>query len=380
MHCTTCGKEIPDDSKFCIHCGATVDRTDESIETGSAASQHFPVAQEMSIPRESPIANQDGTKGKLTGMSPAAKAGAAVIAVGLAAGIAFGSYSIYTSFVAPTPQQQSNTAPATSENQSNSNQSANAATQQTNTNLAANCSTKKTYNYIEVPKDPYKSPGQKSKDKWTYDQLTSSNKSDASDKINSLIKNAEESTAKKTSSFPTTSDALKNVDSSDSTCTVGRDISVTYLKGNTVGVYDSRLLSDWKSQDKPVLLGAAYDLSTGNVVDPASVYNLSTSDAVSAAKSAVKIYLSKHPSDTKTADQACSSIESNIKGSAVSGLQDNLEGSSPLVLTNSGLVYMTSIYELGSWNYGCHGIIIASDSKALVGTEVDLSTIHKIDQ
>ena len=129
MYCTTCGKEIPDDSKFCIHCGATVDRTDESIETGSAASQHFPVAQEMSIPRESPIANQDGTKGKLTGMSPAAKAGAAVIAVGLAAGIAFGSYSIYTSFVAPTPQQQSNTAPATSENQSNSNQSANAATQ-----------------------------------------------------------------------------------------------------------------------------------------------------------------------------------------------------------------------------------------------------------
>ena len=129
-----------------------------------------------------------------------------------------------------------------------------------------------------------------------------------------------------------------------------------------------------------MLLGAAYDLSTGNVVDPASVYNLSTGDAVSAAKSAVKTYLSKHPSDTKTADQACSNIESNIKGSAVSGLQDNLEGSSPLVLTNSGLVYMTSIYEFGSWNYGCHGIIIASDSKALVGSEVDLSTIHKIDQ
>lgn len=41
---------------------------------------------------------------------------------------------------------------------------------------------------------------------------------------------------------------------------------------------------------------------------------------------------------------------------------------------------MTSIYELGSWNYGCHGIIIASNSKSLIGTEIDLSTIHKIDQ
>ena len=378
MYCTTCGKEIPDDSKFCIHCGATVHRAGCPNENEGAASQQAPIAPESSISQEGSLSDQDSAESKLAGMSPAAKIGAAVIVVGLAAGIAFGSYSVYTNFVAPVPQQQSSTASTASEDQNNS-QSASSSAQQTSTNLAANCSTKKTYNYIEAPKDPYKSPGQKSKDKWTYDQLTSSNKSDASDKINSLIKDAEESTAKKTSNFPTSPEALKSIDSSDSTCTVGRDISVTYLKGNTVGVYDSRLLSDWKSQDRPVLLGAAYDLSTGKAIDPASVYNLSTGDVVSATKSAVKTYLSKHPSDTKTVDQACSSIESNIKGSATSGLQDNLEGSSPLVLTDSGLVYMTSIYELGSWNYGCHGIIVASDSKSLVGTEVDLSTIHKID-
>lgn len=147
-----------------------------------------------------------------------------------------------------------------------------------------------------------------------------------------------------------------------------------------VGVYDSRLISDWKSEDRPVLLGAAYNLSSGETVDPASVYNLTIDEAVSSAKTAVKTYLSKHPSDTKTTEVACSKIESNIKGDAISGLQDNLEGSSPLVLTDSGLVYMTSLYELGSWNYGCRGIIIASDNKSLVGTEVDLTTIHKIDQ
>ena len=312
-------------------------------------------------------------------MSPAAKAGTAVVAVGLAAGIVFGSYSVYTNFAAPTPQPQANEAAAPNEEPANAD-SNDSTTQQTETNLASKCSTKKTYNYIEVPTNPYKSPGQKSKDKWTYDQLTSSNKSDASAQINEAIKNAEESTAKKSSSFPTSASALNQVDSEDKSCTVGRDISVTYLKGNVVGVYDSRLISDWKSQDKPVLLGAAYDLSSGKTVDPASVYNLTTDEAISSAKSAVKTYLSKHPSDTKTTEAACSSIESNIKGAAASGLQDNLDGASPLVLTDSGLVYMTSIYELGSWNYGCHGIIIASNSKSLIGTEIDLSTIHKIDQ
>lgn len=378
MYCTTCGNEIPDDSKFCTHCGASVDYTPEPgnkalpLQPDSAEGEGEPV-------RVNPVPLQS-EQAKATGkMSLAAKAGAAVVAVGLAAGIAFGSYSIYTNFMAPTPQTQVDEAVASNNESANTN-SNDSATQQTETNLASKCSTKKTYNYIEVPTNPYKSPGQKSKGKWTYDQLTSSNKSDASAQINEGIKNAEESTAKKNSSFPTSASALNQVDSEDKSCTVGRDISVTYLKGNVVGVYDSRLISDWISQDKPVLLGAAYDLSSGKTVDPASVYNLTTDEAVSSAKSAVKTYLSKHPSDTKTTEAACSSIESNIKGAAASGLQDNLEGASPLVLTDRGLVYMTSIYELGSWSYGCHGIIIASDNKSLVGTEVDLSTIHKIDQ
>lgn len=378
MYCTTCGNEIPDDSKFCTRCGASVDYEPESgnqplpLQPDSTAKQSKP-AQVNPVPLQSEQA-------KVTGkMSPAAKAGAAVVTVGLAVGIAFGSYSIYTSFVAPAPQPQTNEVTASSTESANTS-SNDSATQQIETNLASKCSAKKTYNYIEVPTNPYKSPGQKNKDKWTYDQLTSSNKSDASAQINELIKNAEESTAKKSSSFPTSASALNQVDAEDKSCTVGRDISVTYLKGNVVGVYDSRLISDWKSQDKPVLLGAAYDLSSGKTVDPASVYNLTADEAVSSAKSAVKTYLSKHPSDTKTTEAACSSIESNIKGAAASGLQDNLEGASPLALTDSGLVYMTSIYELGSWNYGCHGIIIASDSKSLIGSEIDLSTIHKIDQ
>lgn len=378
MYCTTCGNEIPDDSKFCTHCGASVDYTPEP---GNKALPLQPdsAAGEGELVRVNPVPLQS-EQAKATGkMSLAAKADAAVVAVGLAAGIAFGSYSIYTNFMAPTPQTQFDEAVASNNESANTN-SNDSATQQTETNLASKCSTKKTYNYIEAPTNPYKSPGQKSKGKWTYDQLTSSNKSDASAQINEAIKNAEESTAKKSSSFPTSASALNQVDSEDKSCTVGRDISVTYLKENVVGVYDSRLISDWISQDKPVLLGAAYDLSSGKTVDPASVYNLTTDEAVSSAKSAVKTYLSKHPSDTKTTEAACSSIESNIKGAAASGLQDNLEGASPLVLTDRGLVYVTSIYELGSWSYGCHGIIIASDNKSLVGTEVDLSTIHKIDQ
>lgn len=377
MYCATCGNEIPDDSKFCTSCGASVGNKPESKSDAIPARPNITLDEGPTriniVPLQSERIKPSG------GMRPVAKAGAAVVAVGLATGIIFGSYSLSSNFITQAPQQNSNAAPTASEDQRN-NQDPSISAQQTSTDLAANCSVKKTYNYIEVPTNPYKSPGQKSKDKWTYDQLTSSNKSDASDQINTLIRNAEESSAKRSSSFPTSASALSQVESEDKSCTLGRDISVTYLKGNVVGVYDSRLISDWKSQDKPVLLGAAYDLSSGEPVDPASVYNLTIDETISSAKTAVKTYLSKHPSDTKTTEVACSKIESNIKGDVTSGLQDNLEGSSPLVLTDRGLVYMTSIYELGSWSYGCHGIIIASDNKSLVGTEVDLSTIHKIDQ
>lgn len=377
MYCTTCGNEIPDDSKFCTSCGASVDYKSESKSAAIPARSNITPDEEPARINTAPLQSENAKP--RGGMSPAAKAGAAVVAVGLAAGIVFGSYSVSSNFITPTPQQNSNAAPTASEDQNN-NQDPSFSTQQNSTNVAANCSVKKTYNYIEVPTNPYNSPGQKSKNKWTYDQLISSNKSDASDQINTLIRNAEDSSAKRSSSFPTSASALSQVESEDKSCTLGRDISVTYLKGNVVGVYDSRLISDWKSQDRPVLLGAAFDLSSGEPVDPASLYNLTIDETVSSAKTAVKTYLSKHPSDTKTTEVACSKIESNIKDDVTSGLQDNLEGSSPLVLTDRGLVYMTSIYELGSWSYGCHGIIIASDNKSLVGTELDLSTIHKIDQ
>lgn len=378
MYCTACGNEIPGDSKFCTSCGVPVECKPKQAaapippQTNSASHEPEPERVRPASCRPEPARRPKK-------ISPAAKAGIAAAAVGLAAAIAFGSYSVSSNLVTPTPQQNSNAAPTASEDQNNS-QDPSSSTQQTSTDLTASCSVKKTYNYIEVPTNPYNSPGQKSKNKWTYDQLISSNKSDASDQINTLIRNAEDSSAKRSSSFPTSASALSQVESEDKSCTLGRDISVTYLKGNVVGVYDSRLISDWKSQDRPVLLGAAFDLSSGEPVDPASVYNLTIDETISSAKTAVKTYLSKHPSDTKTTEVACSKIESNIKGDVTSGLQDNLEGSSPLVLTDRGLVYMTSIYELGSWSYGCHGIIIASDNKSLVGTEVDLSTIHKIDQ
>lgn len=173
MYCTTCGNEIPDDSKFCTHCGASVDYTPEP------GNQPLPLqpdstAEKSESARVNPVPFQTDQTKTTKKMSPAAKAGTAVAAVGLAAGIVFGSYSVYANFAAPTPQPQANEAAAPNEEPANAD-SNDSATQQTETNLASKCSTKKTYNYIEVPTNPYKSPGQKSKDKWTYDQLTSSN-------------------------------------------------------------------------------------------------------------------------------------------------------------------------------------------------------------
>lgn len=374
MYCTTCGKEIPNDSKFCTSCGA---RVEPAFMPQGAQSEHE--SKLVENPNSARLANSSQKDKQQQGKtSPIAKAGIVVACIVVAAGIIFGSYSICTGFNAANQPTQAQEQTTVDTSQADSSQSSN-ANQAKETNLASKCSINKVYNYIEAPTNPYNSPGKKSTDKWTYDQLTSSNKSDASEQINSAIKTAEETTAKKTSSYPTSAESLKQVDGEDALCTLGRDISITYLKGNIAGIYDSRLATDWKSKNQPILLGAAFDLSSGETVDPASVYNLDTDGTVYAAQNAVRTYLKNHPSDTKTAEQACANIESNIKDSADGRCQDNIEGSSPLVLTESGLVYMTSIYELGSWNYGCHGIIIASSTKSLIGSEVDLSTIHKID-
>lgn len=161
MYCTTCGNEIPNDSKFCTSCGASVEckprQAAALIPPQANSASHEPEPE-----RVSPASCRPEPARRSEKIGPAAKAGIAVVAVGVAAAIVFGSCSVSSNFVTPAPQQNSNAAPTASEDQNN-NQDPSFGTQQTSTDLAANCSVKKTYNYIEAPTDPYKSPGQKVK-------------------------------------------------------------------------------------------------------------------------------------------------------------------------------------------------------------------------
>ena len=118
MYCTTCGNEIPNDSKFCTSCGASVECKPKQaaalIPPQANSASHEPEPE-----RVSPASCRPEPARRSEKIGPAAKAGIAVVAVGVAAAIVFGSCNVSSNFVTPAPQQNSNAAPTVSEDQNN---------------------------------------------------------------------------------------------------------------------------------------------------------------------------------------------------------------------------------------------------------------------
>lgn len=459
MFCSNCGKEIPNEAKFCTDCGAKVAAPQCSNEEASgdleakplndardlvsadteapaigekpaagvngdssnAETVEEPVEKEGASPSNHPHAETSNDAGDAeipcadahtAAMAPAAgdaqaqanqmstatgaetgslKAAVAqnkkrsrrripmivlvALALALATSVAFAAHYVYTTVWLPAHQEQ---ASATDNPQEPATEAEAAQPEET-----ISYSSSKTYEYVDVPSDPYRSPGQKTSQKWSYDQLTSEKMSAGAQAINNRIKTAFNATESKSSSYPSTIADLDRfmatADNDDLSCTMGRDIAISYFKNDIVGVYDSRYATNYGgSGGWPVLRGATYNVNTGESVAPQSVFGLSIEETISAAQTAVRAYLSSNPSTFSTSE-ACKSIATRIKSTEASGLGEDLEGSSCLVLTEKGLAYLSSYGELGDYSYGVHAIIIASDDDSLIGTEITSKEIHGIE-
>ena len=446
MFCSNCGKEIPNEAKFCTDCGAKVAAPQSSSEEASSDIEAKPLDDARDLvgtDTEAPTVGKDPAAGanddssdaetveepvEKEGVSPSGyphaeasnDAGAAEIpcagahtddmtpaavgaetsnlktavaqnkkrsrrripmivlvalALALATSVAFAAHYVYTNIWLPAHQEQTS---ATDNPQEPAAEAESAQPEET-----ISYSPSKTYEYVDVPSDPYRSPGKKTSQKWSYDQLTSEKMSAGAQAINSRIKTAFNATESKSSSYPSTiadlDRLLATADNDDLSCTMGRDIAISYFKNDIVGVYDSRYATNYGgSGGWPVLRGATYNVNTGEPVAPQSVFGLSIEETVSAAQTAVRAYLNSNPSTFSTSE-ACMSIATRIKSTEASGLGEDLEGSSCLVLTKKGLAYLSSYGELGDYSYGVHAIIIASDDDSLIGTEITSREIHGIE-
>ena len=98
-------------------------------------------------------------------------------------------------------------------------------------------------------------------------------------------------------------------------------------------------------------------------------------EAIQATEKAVRTYLSSNPSDIYTANEAIENIESNLNNDESWNSGNSVQTSSPLVITDEGLVYLTADYELGSYAFGVRNIVVAGfdrdNSKA--GTDIELA-------
>ena len=120
-------------------------------------------------------------------------------------------------------------------------------------------------------------------------------------------------------------------------------------------------VTGWGPHGVNNISGQIYDLNTGTLVTPESVLGISNSELRSQASSAIKTFLASNPSDISSTAELNSLID------------DIVADSTRYYLTDYGLVIITRPYELGSYAYGSHDIVVQSNSdEHPVGSKVTL--------
>ncbi len=346
MFCPQCGKEIPDEAHFCSFCSAPVhpktsSNAEDAMETKSSLKQTLRSSRR--IPSK-----------MLTHIVVIA------LALALGASVAYAAYYVYTNVYLPSQQEQQQL-----------------ASQDQKPAYTVNTVTTD----VSVPSDPLYSSGKRASDTWSYPQIVSSVPSNAIDNINRRIQETMENTAAKTNAYPDTWDEIQNKMESDpdeyGACTLTRGMDITYMDDTYVCIRDAGYATGWGAHGFHFSQSQTYNLQTGELVDPWTVFGMNKDEAISATKQAVKTYLTANPSDNYKTSEVISYIDDRINnynnGYSVNESASS-QTSSPFVITNEGLVYMTSDYELGSYAFGTRNILVkgfSDDSK--VGTAIELS-------
>lgn len=275
------------------------------------------------------------------------------LALALATSVAYAAYYVYTNVWLPSQQTQEQQQPAAEE----PTYTVNTVTEE-----------------VSVPDDPYNSPGQRSNDTWEYDQIVSSVQSDAIDNINRRIQENMTNEAEATSSSPNTVESLNNGEF-DAPVTLSKGIKISYMDNNIVCFLDSDYQTLWGVHGWGFRQSQTYDLKTGELIDPWTVFGMTKEEAIQATEKAIRTYLTSNPSDIYTTSEAIENIESRISNDEGWNSSSSDQTFFPLVITDEGLVYLTAHYELGSYAFGVRNIVVArfDGDSSKVGADIELA-------
>lgn len=346
MFCPQCGKEIPSEANFCPYCRAEIHRSKANAEQNgqfSAAASPTQNSESQSL-KAALRTNRKRPKKLLMQIVVVA------LALALATSVAYAAYYVYTNVWLPSQQTQEQQQPAAEE----PTYTVNTVTEE-----------------VSVPSDPYSSPGQRSSDAWEYDQIASSVHSDAIDNINRRIQENMMNEAEATSSSPNTIDALENNDS-NYPVTLTKSIKISYMDDSIVCFLDSGYQTAWGAHGWGFRQSQTYDLKTGELIDPWTVFGMGKEEAIQVTEQAVRTYLESNPSDIYTTSEVIESIEGRINNDDEWNITSSTQTSSPLVITDEGLVYLTANYELGSYAFGVRDIVVAGfdGDNSRVGSDI----------
>ena len=149
------------------------------------------------------------------------------------------------------------------------------------------------------------------------------------------------------------------------------------MNNDIVCVHDAGYATGWGAHGFHFSQSQTYDLKTGEIIDPWTIFGMDEDEAISATEQAVKTYLASNPSDLLTPSEATEGISDRITNYNTSYSLDQSSSAqtfSPFVITNEGLVYMTSDYELGSYAFGTRNILVKGFSDSTKpGTSVEIT-------
>ena len=344
MFCPQCGKGIPDEANFCSFCSAPV-RPKASPNMANSVKTNSNLKETLQRSRRIPSK-------MLTRVIIVA------LTLALGASAAYAAYYVYTNVYLPSQQTQQQI-----------------ASQDQKPTYTVNTATTE----VSVPSDPMENPGQRTDDTWSYPQIVSSVPSSAIDNINRRIQETMENSAEKTSAYPDTwSEGQNKIDGGSdeyAMCTLSRGMDVVYMDDTYVCILDAGYATGWGAHGFHFSQSQTYNLQTGELVDPWTVFGMSEDEAVSATEQAVKNYLADNPSDIYKTSEVLEYIDERITDYNEGYSLDQSSSAqtfSPFVITNEGLVYMTGDYELGSYAFGTRNILVkgfGDDSKA--GTTIE---------
>lgn len=95
MYCTSCGKEIKDDARFCSYCGGIVQQVEQAPQ--SAQAEHAPQAEQSNFSAQVEQSRRSSRKKMPMVLL-------IVVIAMLSAGVAFAAAYVYTHYIAPEPQ------------------------------------------------------------------------------------------------------------------------------------------------------------------------------------------------------------------------------------------------------------------------------------